>query len=154
MCLRYQEIRKSGIRKHWLSSASEPLANKKHKPGNCVQQWPCQLIRMRRAASSLSQAELWLSLSWCTPNVVWMQWTGMCNDDVLVHVMECDTCSLQWLLTSCGCQPSSHNVCVHIWGLTEQHEVMIYQHSSSVTQTTKSKSDMQFTGMTDNYYSQ
>lgn len=82
--------------------------------------WSCQLIGARRAPSSLSQAELLLSLSWCTLILVWMQWSGMCNDDVLVHVMEWDTCSLHWLLTSCDCQPSSPNVCVYIQSLTEQ----------------------------------
>lgn len=53
------------------------------KTADCLQSvWPCQPIL------SLSQAELGLSLSWCTFIVVCMQWAGMCNDHVLVHVMK------------------------------------------------------------------
>lgn len=103
--------------------------------------WPCQLIGARRAALSQSQAELWLSQSWCTLIVVWM--AGMYNDNMLVDVMEWDNCSLHRPLTSYDPEPSSHNVCLHTQGLTAQHKLITYMQSHK-----PSKSNRQFTDQT------
>lgn len=108
--------------------------------------WPCQLIGARRAVLSLSQAELTLSLSCCTLIVVWMQRVGMCNEDVLMHVMEWNTCGLHRLLTRCRSESHSHSVYVHL-----RFDSGMNLQLDAITQTSKSHF---FTDMTDNNYTQ